>query len=718
MRMTALSIAVSLVACSAHSPVAQPDATAPAQVGPSADELCAAAELSRRPDAKVRALLASPDAKVRARAALALGRIGDPDAALELETRLADPAMGEVAAWALGRIPTGEPALLSCLAKGCVSMAAATRALGNGTRSAAALKALVSALPPYGLTMSATGGVRYSPQQLAAFGEAGFALGILARTGGKGRDVEVATVAREALISGLGRYFVLRQDPLALDKGPVSRAGAAYALGRIPRGAEEASGAGSTLETALGGALRDTDPETRALAARAWGKQALPALGLVPLLQDADFRVRVEAARALGTATGGASVMAAALPQAMADLAQPGLASARWAHPLVALLETGGPLGPKGLPEPSRITGPTPASTAAARCAAAEARDRAAHKLAETPRCGAGLEPDLRGKLRTASLATELGSADGASKDVLAQARAALADPEPRVRAAAANNAGAPLAAELRKLLDDTDPYVVADAAGSLAKDPKLAAEAAPDAIRAVQRLAPAREKFAGDPAADALAALAQLLGAAERSAPETSLPALLSLSTAASPFLHRALVDALHALSASPLAVPPPALHLPEEALLGLPGKGPRPRTLRLRTSAGDLLLDLHSADGEAPLTASALAALARRNFYDGLSFHRVVPDFVVQGGDPRGDGDGGPGWALPDEHTPLRFRRGTLGIATAGAETGGSQIFICHSAQPHLDGRYTIVGELREGAETLDGLQVGDTILAATVE
>jgi cyclophilin family peptidyl-prolyl cis-trans isomerase len=141
-----------------------------------------------------------------------------------------------------------------------------------------------------------------------------------------------------------------------------------------------------------------------------------------------------------------------------------------------------------------------------------------------------------------------------------------------------------------------------------------------------------------------------------------------------------------------------------------------PPARLLRLRTSAGEMLIDLRP--DIAPLTSSALAALARRGFYDGLTFHRVVPDFVVQGGDPRGDGDGGPGWALPDEHSPLRFLRGTLGIATSGPETGGSQFFLCHSPQPHLDGRYTIAGELREGADVLDALQPGDTIIAAGAE
>ncbi len=76
------------------------------------------------------------------------------------------------------------------------------------------------------------------------------------------------------------------------------------------------------------------------------------------------------------------------------------------------------------------------------------------------------------------------------------------------------------------------------------------------------------------------------------------------------------------------------------------------------------------------------------------------------------------GPGWALPDEHSPLRFLRGTLGIATSGPETGGSQFFLCHSPQPHLDGRYTVAGQLRSGDDVLDAFQLGDTILSATAE
>jgi cyclophilin family peptidyl-prolyl cis-trans isomerase len=90
------------------------------------------------------------------------------------------------------------------------------------------------------------------------------------------------------------------------------------------------------------------------------------------------------------------------------------------------------------------------------------------------------------------------------------------------------------------------------------------------------------------------------------------------------------------------------------------------------------------------------------------------VVPDFVVQGGDPRGDGWGGPGYAVRDEIGRFRFGRGVLGMALAGPDTGGSQFFVTLSPQPHLDGGYTAFGEVTEGIEVLDRLEPGDTILS----
>jgi cyclophilin family peptidyl-prolyl cis-trans isomerase len=410
-------------------------------------------------------------------------------------------------------------------------------------------------------------------------------------------------------------------------------------------------------------------------------------------------------------------LLANAIGAAVADL-RGDAGAARFAHPLVALFEAAATAHVDGsaLPNPASISGPTRASTVAARCAAAIAYDRLAERLGRTPRCGAGLEPEWRSRMRIGILAAELSER---APDARAAALAALHDDDSRVRAQTAAAAGPALAEELRRLLDDPDPFVVAEAATALAKDAAMASASGQAAERTVQRLLAARAKGAGDPASDALAALAQLLGAA-RGPPATgdAVPVLLSLLPTGSPYVHRSVADALRALGAPPPASAAPAPAIPDETAAGLPGETRRPRMLRLRTTAGDLALELHSADGEAPLTSAAIAALAARGFYRGLSFHRVVPDFVVQGGDPRGDGDGGPGWALPDEHTPLPFRRGSAGIATNGPETGGSQLFVCHSAQPHLDGRYTVFAELREGEATLDALQVGDEILTVSVE
>jgi cyclophilin family peptidyl-prolyl cis-trans isomerase len=93
-------------------------------------------------------------------------------------------------------------------------------------------------------------------------------------------------------------------------------------------------------------------------------------------------------------------------------------------------------------------------------------------------------------------------------------------------------------------------------------------------------------------------------------------------------------------------------------------------------------------------------------------------VPDFVVQGGDPRGDGEGGPGAALRCEINEARYTTGALGVALSGKDTGGSQFFITHSPQPHLDGRYTVFGHLLEGQAVADGLLEGDLLVRAQVE
>jgi HEAT repeat protein len=133
------------------------------------------------------------------------------------------------------------------------------------------------------------------------------------------------------------------------------------------------------------------------------------------------------------------------------------------------------------------------------------------------------------------------------------------------------------------------------------------------------------------------------------------------------------------------------------------------------IETDKGQILIKLLT--DEAPLTAANFADLVEDGFYDGLAFHRVVPDFVIQGGCPRGDGWGGPGYMIPCEYNMVRYDRGYVGMALAGKDTGGSQIFITHSPQPHLDGRYTIFGVVERGMDVVDAIQVGDRMISLEV-
>jgi cyclophilin family peptidyl-prolyl cis-trans isomerase/HEAT repeat protein len=130
------------------------------------------------------------------------------------------------------------------------------------------------------------------------------------------------------------------------------------------------------------------------------------------------------------------------------------------------------------------------------------------------------------------------------------------------------------------------------------------------------------------------------------------------------------------------------------------------------LKTTRGEIHLKMLA---EAPLTAFNFVRLVRSGFYQNKTFHRVVPNFVVQGGDPRGDGFGGPGYFIRDEVSRRKHERGTVGIATAGKDTGGSQFFFNLAPNFHLNGRYTVFAEITQGMAVADRLEVGDKILSA---
>ena len=126
--------------------------------------------------------------------------------------------------------------------------------------------------------------------------------------------------------------------------------------------------------------------------------------------------------------------------------------------------------------------------------------------------------------------------------------------------------------------------------------------------------------------------------------------------------------------------------------------------------TDRGTIQFEL--AVNEAPLTADNFMRLARSGFYNGLLVHRVVPNYVVQTGDPRSDSEGGPGYTIRDELSPMPYLRGTVGMALDWADTGGSQFFITTTPQPQLDGRYPAFGRVIGGMDIVDQLQPGDVI------
>ena len=141
------------------------------------------------------------------------------------------------------------------------------------------------------------------------------------------------------------------------------------------------------------------------------------------------------------------------------------------------------------------------------------------------------------------------------------------------------------------------------------------------------------------------------------------------------------------------------------------------QPHTATIHMTRGKIELALLSQD--APMTAWNFAQLAKQKFFDNSSFMRVVPNFVVQGGDPRNDMNGGPGYAIRDEINLQKYTRGAVGMALSGPDTGGSQFFITHSPQPHLDGGYTIFGRVYDGMTgVVDQIERGDRVLTITID
>lgn len=157
-------------------------------------------------------------------------------------------------------------------------------------------------------------------------------------------------------------------------------------------------------------------------------------------------------------------------------------------------------------------------------------------------------------------------------------------------------------------------------------------------------------------------------------------------------------------------------AAALPAQAV-GAQGKPMHPFAVIVMEKGGEIRIELFPED--APRTVESIIALSKKGFYDGLTFHRVVKGFVAQGGDPKGDGTGGPGYTLKAEFNQRKHVRGAVAMArSAHPDSAGSQFYICFAPTPHLDGQYTVFGQVVRGMEVVDLIQVGDRMKTIRIE
>ncbi len=473
--------------------------------------------------------------------------------------------------------------------------------------------------------------------------------------------------------------------------------------------------------------LEQTDPALRAMAAYALGRNPRPegAPFLRPLLADADPWVRGWAARGLGS-VGGRGDLERLRPLLDDPVPGPIVHALRAARRLITDAKAAPPRTwtPRLL---ELMADPSPGVRATA------IEVSAVWLLDED--LSAALERLTTSETRRERELALIALAEGQDPGAAALLPRAAGDPDPVLRARAAEAAGFLRATEvLERLADDDNPGVrVAVLDTRLAGEPPDAADLARSAL--------------GDPDP---AVRASALGWAEENPVLEPRSLLAAMATTWRDRIADARIAGIGALAARAVAVPGErdavvavleeltrdvdylvrrracrALsELGEDAPPAGAARGDRTvdtyRQIIQRTS-GTRRVDLVTERGsiglelaclEAPLTCLNFLQLAAQGYYEGLAFHRVVPDFVIQAGDPRGDGWGGPGYAIRDEINTLRYRRGTVGMALSGPDTGGSQFFITLAPQPHLDGGYTVFGRVVAGDEVLDLIVQGDLI------
>lgn len=260
----------------------------------------------------------------------------------------------------------------------------------------------------------------------------------------------------------------------------------------------------------------------------------------------------------------------------------------------------------------------------------------------------------------------------------------------------------------LEAALQDADPVVRATALDALYRWPVLR----------VQQLVEAYDRATSDRIVEARLSAVRAIGARARSLPTErgrAIEALERLAEGGERLVRRQAAVELLAMEITP-PLPGPASGGQAEFYAQAVRRTAQPWLAHLRTDIGTLTLELHCPS--VPLTCLNFLQLAEQGFYDGLTFHQLSPDFVVQGGDPRGDGWGGPGYRIRDEVSRLRFERGTVGMALSTADAAGSQFFLTLSPQPQLEGAYTAFGLLRDGDEILDLLSPSSRILGIDLE
>ena len=619
-------------------------------------------------------LVKDSEARVRRRAALALGRVGLPDGVALLTATLADsdPDVRAMAAFALGLLGTQ-----SASAEGALTVLLADSSPIVRGRAAEALGQIGAVTAADAIAKVAAEYARSAP--------------VVAMQ----PDDETWPAAPEADAFKLAIFALVRlkaYEPLAaavLDGGkPVSGWWpVAYALQRI--GDERAAPALQQL-------LQTPGRYTRAFAIRGLGtlKQTSAVEPLLRLLEPqakTPLEVMVTAVRAL------AEIGAPAAAEPLAAIAVE-----RRTHPnlrLEAVTALGRLRAPAGLPAvQDLITDEWPAMRAAAIRSAGE-MDQEAFILVLS-----GLEPDRDWRPR-AALADVLSTFP--SEVALSRVRAMIQDEDKRVIPSVLGALEKLKAPELPDILieklKDSDFAVRAAAARALGE---LKAPAGVEALREAYKVG-----LSDAPYAARAAALDGLAKYAPAEARDTLTTALTDKDWAvrvhAADLLAK--MDAASATDSRATMRPAP----------GTPAVAVR-RSAAHRT--GSVAARVHRDDArddefelavlDAPQTSRNFMALAEKGFFNGLQVHRVVPNFVVQGGDPRGDGEGGPGYTIRDELNDRPYLRGTVGMALEWRDTGGSQFFITHSPQPHLDGRYTAFGHVVTGMDVVDRIQQGDVI------